>query len=125
MSLTEVLDVAATASFVVGTFFIFAAAIGLSRFPDLLSRLHAAAKPQVVGLIFMLLGLVLSVRDPFVTWTCVLVLLFQLITAPISAHFAARAGYRTGLVDSGKLYTDEYRRDLVKALRRERRGKVK
>lgn len=50
-----------------------------------------------------------------------LVVLFQVITAPISAHMAARAGYRTGQVDSSELYVDEYRRDLVEVAREVRR----
>lgn len=100
-----------------GTFMILIAAIGLLRFPDLLSRLHAASKPQVLGVALMLVGLAVMLRDPGIAWTCVLIFLFQLITAPVSAHMAGRSGYRTGQVDSRSLYVDEYRRDLARSLR--------
>ena len=83
----------------------------------LLARLHAPAKPQVAGLAFMLLGLAISVGDPTVSWTCLLVFLFQLITAPISTHLAARAGYRTGHVGAEDLIVDEYRRDIIDSQR--------
>lgn len=76
----------------------------------------------MVGLIFLMTGVAALSRVPAVIWTCVLVVLFQLITAPISAHMAARAGYRTGQVDSSELYVDEYRRDLMHLLREERNG---
>lgn len=114
-----ILDWIGTVFLLLGSTFVLIAAIGLRRFPDLLARLHAAAKPQAVGLIFLMLGVSVSVRIPMVVWTCVLVVLFQLITSPISAHMAARAGYRTGQVDSSSLYVDEYRRDLVQLLREE------
>ncbi len=100
-----------------GTALTMAAALAMRRFPDLLSRLHAPAKPQVLGLVLMLTGMAVALGDPRVAWTCVLVLLFQLITAPIGAHMAARAGYRTGKVDSERLYVDEYRRDLAESHR--------
>ena len=113
----EVLDIVAAISFMAGTLLTLAAAIAARRFPNLLARLHAPAKPQVAGLAFMLLGLAISVGDPTVSWTCLLVLLFQLITAPISTHLAARAGYRTGHVRPEDLIVDEYRRDIIDSQR--------
>lgn len=112
-----VLTVLATACFLGGTFLTLIAAIGILRFPDLLARLHAASKPQVLGLSLMLAGLAITMREPGLAWTCVLIFLFQLITAPVSAHMAARSGYRTGQVNSRRLYVDEYRRDLARSLR--------
>lgn len=117
-------DMVATAvavlCFAGGTFLTLIAAIGILRFPDLLARLHAASKPQVLGLGLMLAGLAITMRDPGLAWTCALIFLFQLITAPVSAHLAGRSGYRTGQVKSKKLYVDEYRRDLARSLRQAR-----
>ena len=120
MNWTQVADVLGEVCLVTGSLFVLIAAIGIRRFPDLLTRLHAAAKPQVVGLIFLMTGVSLTVRVPMVIWTCILVVLFQLITAPISALMAARAGFRTGQVNSSDLYMDEYRRDVMHLMREER-----
>ena len=120
MNWTQVADALGEVCLVTGSLFVLIAAIGIRRFPDLLTRLHAAAKPQVVGLIFLMTGVSLTVRVPMVIWTCILVVLFQLITAPISAHMAARAGFRTGQVNSSDLYMDEYRRDVMHLMREER-----
>lgn len=109
----------------VGSALTLAAAIGMLRFPDLLSRLHAASKPQSLGIALMMSGLALSQRDHALAWTALLVVLFQLVTAPISAHMAARAGYRTAQVDSRTLYADEYRRDIAASLRQDRQRKQK
>src|SRR5690606_31952162 len=40
----------------------FAAGVGLIRFPDVLSRLHAATKPQILGL--MSIGAAIAVNNP-------------------------------------------------------------
>lgn len=45
-----------------------------------------------------LLGVMLLVRDAAMTWTMLLVG-FQLVTSPISAHMLSRAGYRTDRID--------------------------
>ena len=51
MNWHTVTDVAAVVCLVAGTFMSLAAAVGLVRFPDLLSRMHAGTKPQVLSLI--------------------------------------------------------------------------
>ena len=45
---------------VVGAFFFFAGTVGLLRFPDVYSRLHALAKADNLGLGCVLLGLALQ-----------------------------------------------------------------
>lgn len=83
------------------------AGIGLLRFPDLLSRMHAATKPQVLGLLLVLLGLACMWRQWI--WVPVLVVawLMQMITAPVSAHLLGRAAYRTRHLKPEYLYDDE------------------
>ncbi|MDO5495965.1 MAG: monovalent cation/H(+) antiporter subunit G [bacterium] len=120
MNLDLILDVLGGIAFLLGSLLTLAAAIGMVRFPDLLTRLHAASKPQSLGLALMMTGLALSMRIPSVVWTALLVVLFQLVTAPISAHLAGRAGYRTAQVDSRTLHSDEYRRDIAASLRADR-----
>ena len=110
--MTTVLDVIAAACLLAGSFLAFTAGLGLLRFPDLLARSHAATKPQVLGLLLMLLGLGLSLRDGPAGWMLVLVALFQMLTAPVAAHLVTRAGYRTGKVDSSTLVVDELTDDL-------------
>jgi multicomponent Na+:H+ antiporter subunit G len=109
------LDVIASALFLGGAVLALAAGVGLVRFPDLLARMHTAAKPQVLGLLLVLSGLALRLRDGTVVWMLLLVALFQLITSPVAAHMVARAGYRTNKVDSSRLVVDELTRDLAVA----------
>ncbi|MDJ0311917.1 monovalent cation/H(+) antiporter subunit G [Arthrobacter sp. H35-D1] len=93
--MNTLIDVLTGVCLVVGALMSLAAAIGILRFPDLMSRMHAATKPQVLGLLLMLVAMGLQLR----AWALVPLLLvawmFQLLTVPVSAHMVGRAGYRT------------------------------
>jgi multicomponent Na+:H+ antiporter subunit G len=81
--------------------------VGLLRFPDLLSRMHAATKPQVLGLLLILTGAAPRLQNTIDVTTLVLVGLFQLATAPVSAHMVGRAVYRAGHIRPDDLLVDE------------------
>ena len=53
VSLADVLDLLGAALVLLGCFLCFAAALGILRFPDVVSRMHAATKPQTLGLILL------------------------------------------------------------------------
>ena len=111
MSWTTVADVLAGICLVSGAFLAFAAGVGVLRFPDLLARMHAGTKPQVLGLILLLVGEALRVRNLQVLGMLLLIAIFQLLTAPVAAHMVGRAGYRTGKVRSELLVVDELTAD--------------
>ena len=83
------------------------AGIGLFRFPDQLSRMHAGTKPQVLGLLLVLVALAFAWRAW--VWVPVLILawVLQMLTAPVSAHLVGRAGYRTKHLKAEMLFVDE------------------
>jgi len=102
-----VIDVVTAVFLIVGALMSLAAAIGLLRFPDLMSRMHAATKPQVLGLFLMLSAIGLQMRTGWV-WPVLLVAwIFQLLTAPVSAHMVGRSAYRTKHGHREKLTKDE------------------
>lgn len=107
MSLETVLDVVAAACLLVGSLLALIAAIGVTRFPDLLTRLHSATKPQVLGLLLVVLGLALRLRDPASTGILLLVALGQLLTSPIATHLLGRASFRAQEVRTDLLVVDE------------------
>ncbi|WP_304453175.1 monovalent cation/H(+) antiporter subunit G [Nocardiopsis sp. YSL2] len=110
-ALVAVLDWIAVLCLLAGAMLSFVASVGLLRFPDLLSRMHTAAKPQVLGLLLVLVGIGLRLAPVetgiFTVGMLVVVGLFQVITVPVAAHIAARVGYRTGRIDEDLLVTDE------------------
>ena len=108
-------DVLSAVFMIVGAVMSLGAAIGLLRFPDLLSRMHAATKPQVLGLFLLLASIGLQMRTWWV-WPVLLVAwIFQLLTAPVSAHMVGRAGYRTKHLHRELLVTDELEAVVQKA----------
>jgi multicomponent Na+:H+ antiporter subunit G len=109
-------DIAGAVLILGGSFLTLAAGVGVLRFPDLLARLHAAAKPQMLGVLLAVAGLALRLRTTSAVVTLALIALFQLLTAPVAAHLLARAGYRTGRIDPGYLVVDELTADLEAAL---------
>ncbi len=90
-----------------GALLTLAAGIGVLRFPDALGRMHAATKPQVLGVLLLLLGLALRLRTPADLGMIALVAVFQLATAPVAAQMVGRAAYRSGRIDRDLLDTDE------------------
>ena len=93
-------------------FLSLAAGVGIIRFPDVLTRLHAATKPQVLGLVAVLVALVIQVPTWGVLTTVILVMTFQRLTQPMTAHMIARSAYRTDHVRRDLLITDELARDI-------------
>lgn len=104
---TTVADIAAAACLVVGALLTLIAAIGILRFPDVLTRMHSATKPQVLGLLLLLLGLGLRLRTVSAIGLLALVALFQLVTSPIASHMVGRASFRSGQVREDLLVVDE------------------
>lgn len=72
------------------------AAIGLVRFPDVLSRLQAATKLQVPGLGLVLVGSALVADSVSDLTALILVAAFQAFTVPVLGQVVGRAAYRTG-----------------------------
>ncbi|MCD1269965.1 Na+/H+ antiporter subunit G [Microbacterium sp. MEC084] len=101
------LDIAALVLVLLGAFLCLTAAIGLLRFRDVPSRLHAATKPQVLGVMLIAAAIALSMRSWTVVVALIPVVLIQLATAPLNAHMVGRQAYRNGTVDEATLVVDE------------------
>ncbi|GGO28037.1 monovalent cation/H(+) antiporter subunit G [Deinococcus humi] len=80
-----------------GAFFVLTAAIGLVRFPDLYSRLHASSKLITLGSAGIFIGVGLEFAQTEALSRLAAVLLFQFLTTPLSAYLIAQAAYLRGL----------------------------
>lgn len=115
----SVIEIVAGACMVLGCLMSLAAGIGMLRFPDLFSRMHAATKPQVLGLFLLLAALALELRSWAVVPVLALAWVVQLLTAPVSAHMVGRAGYRTRHLKRDTLIADELATVVAAAAKRE------
>ena len=118
-TLAEIADVVAAVCLVTGALLALVAAIGILRFPDVLTRMHSATKPQVLGLLLILIGLGLRLRDPATVGLLAMVAVFQLVTTPIASHMVGRASFRAGQVRHDLLVVDELT-DVLPAANEER-----
>ena len=100
-------DVVALACLGLGAFLCLSAGVGLLRFPDVLARMHAGTKPQVLGVLLIMVGAAIRLQGSSATWMLLLVALFQLVTAPVSAHMISRVAYRRRHVRRDLLLVDE------------------
>lgn len=106
-----VIDVAVLVLILLGAVLCLSAAVGVLRFRAVPSRLHAATKPQVLGLMLICLAIALSQRSvggillglALVTP----IVLMQFATAPLSAHMVGRQAYRNGTPEERTLVVDE------------------
>ena len=113
------IDIAAAVLLLLGAALSLAAGVGLLRFPDALARMHAATKPQTLGLVSTLAALALASRS-WVTLLAILpIIALQFLTTPMAAHMLGRAGYRVGNVRRDLLITDELENDIQRAQRAE------
>ena len=85
------------------------AAIGVVRFPDTLTRMHAATKPQVLGLLLVLAGAAIRLRGNVDVGMVILTGLFTLITAPVVANRVGQLAYREQNIRDDLLTRDEMR----------------
>ncbi|MEU6527251.1 monovalent cation/H(+) antiporter subunit G [Streptomyces sp. NPDC046924] len=104
--MTTVSDVVTAILLPAGAIFCLLGSVGLLRFPDIGSRLHAAAKAQTLGLLLILAGTAAQMPLRYAP-VLLLVILFQLLTAPITSQIVGRTAYRVQALDRRKLFRDE------------------
>lgn len=89
--MNDVLDMAGGLLMILGALFALLAGIGVNRFRDAYSRMHAAAKSPTLGLILAAIGAMVRIRTGVAFGTLSLVVILQLLTSPVATHIAARA----------------------------------
>lgn len=80
-----------------GCVFILAAGLGMLRFPDFYTRLHASTKPVTLGGLGIFGGAAIAFAPFGATSRVLLIAAFFFLTAPLSGYMIARAGYLRGL----------------------------
>ena len=80
-----------------GCVFLLAAAVGLVRFPDVYTRLHAATKLVTLGGLGIFAGAGIAFYPVDGTPRVLLIAGFFFLTAPLSGYMIARSAYLRGL----------------------------
>ncbi|MHC1588586.1 MAG: monovalent cation/H(+) antiporter subunit G [Methermicoccaceae archaeon] len=92
-----VIDVIATVLMGVGAFFMITGAVGLLRFPDFYTRLHATGKCDTLGEVLIIAGCMVYEGFSFITIKLLLLMVFIFIANPVGTHAIMKAAYLTGV----------------------------
>jgi multicomponent Na+:H+ antiporter subunit G len=87
----SLLDLFSIAAIGAGAFFFVAGTVGLLRFPDSLTRLHAPAKADNLGLGLVALGLIPLAANPLAALKLILIWALVLVSGGSTAQLLGRA----------------------------------
>ncbi len=108
MNIQLITDAVSLALVLVGAALSFAGSVGLVRFGDTMSRIHAVAKPQTAGLVLTILGAIIRVAgsenlspgERGDMGVLLLLIVFSFLTSPVTAQRIGRVARREGLYAS-------------------------
>lgn len=92
-----VLDVLSWFCLVTGCFFGVTGAVGLYRFPDFYTRLHANSITETLCAGLILFGLALQANSAIMVIKLILIFLVMAYTGPTAAHALAKSARRENL----------------------------
>ncbi len=104
MSIPEIIG---SVLIVIGVLIAAIAMVGLNRFNDVLSRMHAASKPQTLGLVLVLAGAAIASESLPLAGMLALVLAAQFLTMTASSAMLGRAAFRRGFLLGSDYAFDE------------------
>lgn len=93
-----VIDIVSSILLLAGVFFGLSGAIGLFKFPDFFTRVHAASVTDSIAAILIIGGLLLQTSFDLNTGKLLFILLFLLITSPTASHALAKSARHGGLL---------------------------
>lgn len=91
------LDIATGVLLVVGTMFFAAGSLGVLRFPDVYTRLHALTKADNLGLGFIVIALALQADSVLVAAKLFLIWALVLVAGATASYVVSRAARRSGI----------------------------
>ena len=107
-----VVDLISWFCFLAGGFLCVTGGVGLLRFPDFFTRLHAGGVTETLATPLIIVGLMLQIELSLDTAKLLLILVFVLATNPTATHAMAKAALHGGqrpLVNDRTSTTEENR----------------
>lgn len=91
------IDITSAAFLLIGSFLCVSGGVGILRFPDFYTRLHAAGVTDTLATAMILAGLMLQTTDELVIAKLIIILLMTLFISPTASHTLAQAAIRNDL----------------------------
>ena len=80
-----------------GAIFFLAGTLGLLRFPDVYTRLHALTKADNIGVGFIIIALCLQAESWFIVGKLLLIWVLVFLTGASVSHLVAKNAFRNGV----------------------------
>ncbi len=90
-------DICAIVLIIAGLFFFFTSTVGILRFPDLYTRMHATGKGDTLAVLLIISGAIVHHGLNLNSAKLTLIALFVFIANPTATHAIGRAAYRCGI----------------------------
>jgi multicomponent Na+:H+ antiporter subunit G len=101
--MSQVLDIIGMLLVGVGVLFFLGAAIGVLRFPDFYTRMHAAGKGDTLSTLLIVVGIAieqchaLTLPGVLMIMKLLIISFFIFTTGPTATHALMRAGHQSGI----------------------------
>lgn len=91
------LNISSALFLLIGSFLCVSGGVGILRFPDLYTRMHAVGVTETLATAMILIGLILHNPDFLVDVKLLIILLMTLFISPTASHVLAQAAIHNGL----------------------------
>ncbi|WP_119070240.1 monovalent cation/H(+) antiporter subunit G [Aggregatilinea lenta] len=110
MDWTLLRDVLTYVFMLIGTAFCLIAGMGILRMPDLFLRMSMTTKAGTIGIGSLMIACMINFSDSAALAKAFAIIIFMLITSPVSAHMIGRAGYLDrDVILWSKTHTDQFK----------------
>ena len=92
------MDIASALFLLIGSFLCISGGVGILRFPDFYTRMHAVGVTETLATAMILIGLILHNPDFFVDIKLMIILIMTLFISPTASHALASAAMRNDLL---------------------------
>ena len=93
-----IVNIGSALCLLIGSFLCLSGGVGIIRFPDFYTRMHAVGVTDTLGAGMILIGLMLHTSDGLVLIKLLLILVMTIFISPVASHALAKAAYRNKLV---------------------------
>ena len=91
------LNLASSFCLLLGSFLCLSGGVGILRFPDFYTRMHAAGVSDTLAAAMILIGLMLQIPETLVIIKLIILLLMTLFISPSASHALGRAALLNSL----------------------------
>lgn len=92
------MEISSAVFLLIGSFLFISGGVGILRFPDFYTRMHAVGVTETLATTMILIGLMLQNPDGLVLLKLIIILIMTLFISPTASHALASAAVHNNLI---------------------------